>query len=232
MLLDRRGAAAAGIEQGDAGADQLVEVLVSRDDHHLHASRRPLSGQCADDVVGLVALHANHRHTEGLEDLSDALQRAIEVLLQLLAKLLSSGLVGGIGSVAERLAHIVHPPKMVGAVLLAQARQEVGAPPGRGGVLAAFGGERPRNHGEEGAVDERIAVEEKQALARGGRGGGGRSVATGSRHRRIIDGKRKPRPRSGGGGGTNGAGGNKSGGRSPRGGPSRPASPLSPRHAP
>ena len=54
-LVHRRRAAAPGIEQGDAGPDELIEVLVARDDDRAEPARRPRPGQGADDVIGLVA---------------------------------------------------------------------------------------------------------------------------------------------------------------------------------
>ena len=95
-LVHRRGPAAAGIEQGDARADQLVEVLVARDDDRLEPALRRRPGQGADHVVGLVAGDGHERNPEGLEQLADPLDRAVEVGLQLLVQLFAGGLVVGV----------------------------------------------------------------------------------------------------------------------------------------
>ena len=56
LLFDARGTATARIEQPDPWADQLLKILIARDDHHIRALRNGLLSERADDVVRLVAL--------------------------------------------------------------------------------------------------------------------------------------------------------------------------------
>ena len=58
------GAFVARIEDADAAADELKEVLVHRDDRDVESRRRRLDRQRADDVVGLVALGGEDRNAE------------------------------------------------------------------------------------------------------------------------------------------------------------------------
>ena len=104
----------------------------------------------------------DHRHPERLEQLAAPLDRAVEVRLQLVVELLAGGLVLGIALLAKRAARVVHPGDVVGAVLLLEPEQEVGHAPRGGGVLPPRGPERPGDHGEEGAVEERVAVDEEE----------------------------------------------------------------------
>ena len=174
LLFDGRGAASARVEQDDARADELVEVLVARHDDGLEPPLRRRGGERADHVVGLEAFDADDRDAERVQDLFDALDGALEVLLQLLVQLLARRLVFGVGLLAERDADIVYPAEVSGAVFLVKAQQEVGRAPGGGGVLAARGGEGAGDHRKESAVDERVAVNEEQPL--GGRGRHGRKI--------------------------------------------------------
>src|SRR5213594_262369 len=106
---------------------------------------------------------------------------------------------------------------MVGTPLLQEAQQKVGDPPGRRGVFAAAGGEGAGDHREEGAVDERVAVDQIERgrgtkgghgpnnnAAKGGTrdgGGGGGGGGRGRRRAGEGGGNEKPRPGAGGGGG-------------------------------
>src|SRR5207244_7035841 len=112
------------------------------------------------------------------------------------------------------------PGEVVGAPPLEQAQEEVGDPPGRRRVLAAPRGERAGDHREEGAVDQRIAIDEIE------RGGGGR---TGAGH--LMKRNEKPRPIARAGGTPNGAGPARRERRSRRAAPSRQLSPRTPRPA-
>ena len=174
LLLDGGGPATARVEERHAGTDQLIKVLVSRNDHDLETAVRRCCSQRADDVVRLVAVHAEHRHPERPENLFDPLHRAIEVLLQLLVELGARRLVLGVALLAERYAHVVHPPEIVRVVLREEADEEVRDAPSGRRVLAPARGERARDHGEEGPVDERVAVDQEQRGAR--RGGHGRKI--------------------------------------------------------
>ena len=176
LLFDGRGTAAPRVEQDDARTDELIEVFVAGDDHGLEPAVRRRGGERADHVVGLIAVHADHRHAERVEDFFDALDGALEILLQLFVELLPGRLVLGIDLLAKRDTDVVDPAEVGGTVFLVEAQQEVGRAPGGGGVLPARGGERAGDHREKSAVDERVAVDEEQPL--GGRGRG--------RHERKI----------------------------------------------
>ena len=189
LLLDRGGPAAAGIQERDTWLDELVEILVARHDDRLNPALRGALRQRSDHIVGLIAFDAQHRDAERLEDLPDPLDGAVEILLQLLAELLASRLILGVLLVAERLADVVHPAEVIGPVLFAEPQQEVGDAPGGGRVFAAPRRERPRDHGEEGPIDERVAVDEEETFGHG-----------------ANNNKQQPRPEQARRGGTNGAG--------------------------
>ena len=131
LLFDRRLSASAWIEQRDAFADQLVKVLVTRDDDGLHPVARGALRERRDDIVGLIPIDCDHRDAERIQDLADALQRAIEVLLHLFAQLFARRLVLGVLLLPERDAAIVHPADVFGMVILVQPQQEVGDAPDR-----------------------------------------------------------------------------------------------------
>ena len=160
MLLDGGRTAPSGIEERDARRDELVEVFVAGHDHDLQAAAAPGGRERADHVVRLEAVDPHHAHAEGVEDLRDALDRAVEVLLQLGAELLPRRLVLGVGPVPERLSDVVHPREIIGTPPLEQAQQKVGDAPRGRGVLAAARGQRARDHREEGAVDEGVTVDQ------------------------------------------------------------------------
>jgi hypothetical protein len=160
-LVHRGGSAPSGIEQGDAGADELVEVLVARDDHRLEAAASAGPRQCADDVVGLVARDGHQRDAKRLEQRADTLDGLIEVGLERLVELFAGGLVLGVALFAERGAGVVDPDDVVGTVLLAQAEKKVDDAPGGGGILALAGPQRPADHREERAINQGVAVDEE-----------------------------------------------------------------------
>ena len=177
-FVHRRRAAAARVEQRDARPDELVEVLVARDDDRLQAAGGPGSGKGPDDVVSLVATHGDERDPEGLEHRTDPLHCPVEVGLKRVVQLLTGGLVVRVALLAKRGPGIVDPGDVVGPVLLAQAQQEVHHPP-RGGRVFSFGGpERPCDHREEGAIDQGVAVDQEE-LGRGVVGHRGEDKAIG-----------------------------------------------------
>src|SRR5436190_1231605 len=161
----------AGVQERDAGPDQLVEILVPRHDDDLDAAGCRLDRERPDDVVRLVPLDPDDRHAEGGEDLLDPFDGAVELLLQLGGELLARRLVRGVGLLPKRLAHVVHPREVVGPPPVQQADQEVGDSPGGGRVLAAPRRERTGDHREEGPVDQGVAVDEIEGRLRLGHGG-------------------------------------------------------------
>jgi hypothetical protein len=96
-----------------------------------------------------------------LENLANPLHAAIEVGLQLFSELLARGLVGRIAFVAKRETRVVDPPEIFGPVGVDESVEEVDDAPGGGCVFAAARRERPRDQREEGAIDQRVAVNEE-----------------------------------------------------------------------
>ena len=97
------------------------------------------------------------------EQLFDALHAAIEVRLQLFAELLASSLVGGILLVAKGQAGVVHPPDVFGAMRVDEALKKIDHAPRGGGVLSAARREGTRDQREKRAVNQRVAVDEKES---------------------------------------------------------------------
>ncbi len=161
-LVNRRRTAAARIQQGHVRADELVEVLVARHDHGLESGGGRLHRQRADHIVRLVAGYLDRSHSKRVEQLPRPLHRAVEVRLELLIELLTSGLVVGVTLLAERGARVEHPGEVVGPILFLEAKEKVHGAPGGRRVLAPCRAQRPRDHGEEGPVDESVAVDQEQ----------------------------------------------------------------------
>ena len=69
-----------GVEHGDAVADQLHQVLVGGDDHHLAAGVAGLAAVGGDQVVGLVARQLQAGHAEGLGRLAHQRELRDQVL--------------------------------------------------------------------------------------------------------------------------------------------------------
>jgi hypothetical protein len=61
----------------------------------------------------------------------------------------------------------VHPAEVLGLVLRDEASQEGGDTERRAGVFAATAGERARDQCEERAIDERVAIDEKDSRSSG-----------------------------------------------------------------
>ena len=100
---------------------------------------------------------------ESVENLADTLERAVEVLLQLLPQLLARRLVLRVLLLTKGHPTVVHPADVFGMVVLVQAQQKVRDAPHRRRILAAFCREGPRDHGEERTVNERVTVYQKDA---------------------------------------------------------------------
>ncbi len=193
LLVHAGGAAAAGIQQGDAGIDELVEILVARHDHRQPTGGRLPRGQRADHVVRFVAVHRDDRHAEGPEHGLDLFHGGVKVGLQLVVELFAGALVLGVALGAERVPGVLHPDQMIGLVLGAQAQEEVDHTPRRRGVLAATGPEGTRDEGEERAVDQRVAVDKEGlwgGVGHGGRVAGNREQGTGNGERGTGNGQR------------------------------------------
>ena len=120
LFLDRRLAAASRIEERNTRTDQLIEILVARDDDGLEVTFcRPI-GEGGNHIVGLIAGERDDGNMESVENLADALERAVEVLLQLLTQLLARRLVLGVLLLPERNTAIVHPADVFGMVVVVE----------------------------------------------------------------------------------------------------------------
>ena len=64
-LIHACGPSASRIQQRDARPDQLIEILVTRDDHRLQLLPRSMHRECPDHVIGLVTVHFHQRYPEG-----------------------------------------------------------------------------------------------------------------------------------------------------------------------
>jgi hypothetical protein len=156
-----------GVEHGDPRADQLHQVLVGGDDHHLAAHVADLAGVGGDQVVGLVARLLQAGHAEGPGRLAH--QR--ELRDQVFRRRRPVGLVLGVELVAEGLLRMVEYHRQMGrrVVLrlhvdqqLPQHVAETGHRPDRQAVGLA----RQRRQGVEGPEDEARAVHQIEADAR------------------------------------------------------------------
>ena len=137
VFLDLGRAAAAGVQQPQSRPNELLEVLVPGYDNDLESVLDALARQRRNHVVGLVAIHGDHGHTIGVQQLADAIETAIEVGLKFLVQLLARRLVLTEDLVPEGRAGVVHPGDVVGLVFRLEALQEVDDAPGRGRVLSA-----------------------------------------------------------------------------------------------
>ena len=165
-LFDTRRSTATGIKQPDTGTHELLKVLVTRNDDNVVSGFNAKSGECADDVVGFVPRHAQHRDIVRFEQLLDALQSRVKIGLQFVRQLFARRLVLRIQIDTERCTGVVHPAEQFGLVCGQETLEKIcDAPCGRG-VLAATGVQRPREQREERAIDQRIAINEKKSRCR------------------------------------------------------------------
>ena len=153
----------------DAGADQLEEVAIGRDDHGLQPALRRSAGQGGDRVVGLVALHGDHGDLQGLENLEDQ----PELLAELVRCLLSSRLVVGVlGESNGRAAQVERDGDEVRPLVCQQLDEHRGESVDRVGDLPAGGSQRG-GEGEECTEGQAVSVEEEDPLGSLGFVGGG-----------------------------------------------------------
>jgi hypothetical protein len=180
LLLHASRPAAPRVQEADAVADELVEVLVPRDDHRLQPARGRLLRQRADHIVRLVSLQLEHRDAEALQDPPNPGDGG----LQLVRHLLAGRLVLRVDLHPLRVTRVEDHAQVVRLVLLQDLLEETGNSEGRRGVLAARGDERAGDHGEERPVDEGVAVDQEEARAgllgdRHGRWGRGSGASDG-----------------------------------------------------
>ncbi len=165
LLVEHRDVAdALSVEHhADAGAHELEEVAVRRDDGGLEALGSRAHGQRAEVVVGLVPVaHAQDRDMQGVEDLLDQAQLGLEVA----GRLPAPGLVLGVlGEAYGRGARVEGHGDQVGVLLGEELDQHRGEPVDRVGDLAGLGGQRGWQR-EEGAVGQAVTVQKEEALWR------------------------------------------------------------------
>ncbi len=158
--------AAARHQQRDAVVHELEGVAVAGDDQHVHLLPGGPVGERGDQVVGLEAREREVGHAERVEHLEDQADLAAEVLRGLLAV----GFVLLVRLVAEGGLRPVEADDHVTRPLIAKdVDQHRGEAVHRLGVLAVGRGEVRVLQRVERAVRERVPVQEKQAVACGGR---------------------------------------------------------------
>ncbi len=156
-----------GVEHGDAVADELHQVLVGGDDHHLAPGVAGGAGVGGDDVVGLVAVQLDRRHAEG----AGGLAHQAELRDQILGRRRAVGLVLRVEVGAERLLRgveydrQVRRPLRVVAHLAQQLPQHV-AEAGHRADRQAVGLPREGRQGVVGAEDVARPVHEVEAHRR------------------------------------------------------------------
>ena len=151
-----------GVDQADRVADQLEGVAVAGADDHLGALGDGLRGEGGDDVVGLEALDADVPDAQRVEHLAQQRQLPGE----LGGRGRAAGLVLGVLGGPEGLAGDVEGHADVGGRLVAQhVDQHRGEAVDGVRVLAGARREVLDGQGEEGAVGQRVSVEEEELHA-------------------------------------------------------------------
>ncbi len=148
-----------GIEHAHPLGNDLHQILVARNDGHLHPFGGMLSGQRSDDIIGLVALNLQRRQVESPHQILD--QRNLRH--QVLRHRRAVGLVFGINLLAEgRPPGVKHHRQVIRRMLAHHLEQHVGKtvhgigrhPLGIGQVA----------DGEIGAVDITRTVDQVEAF--------------------------------------------------------------------
>ncbi|MNK95485.1 hypothetical protein D3C87_1157230 [compost metagenome] len=160
-----------GPEDVDPVIDELEGVAIARDDQDVVALLARLLGNGPDEVVGLVAVNLVDGKLEGPHDRPDE----VHLRPQVVGHRLTVGLVVGEFLMAEGRRGTVegdgHAVRAVGFDDVEDGPQEAVNGPGRASVL---GTEVHALEGEEGAVSERVPIDEHEAFSgSGGHGGGG-----------------------------------------------------------
>jgi len=125
-------AAGHGVDQFDARAHQLREVLVAGGNGHLQVLRHALQGQRADHIVGF---HAGDAQDADAQRFDDAAHR-LDLAAQVIGHRRAVGLVLVVQVVAEGLARRVDDEGDVGRSLLQRRAQHVDHAEQRAGGLA------------------------------------------------------------------------------------------------
>ena len=147
-----------GVQDLDVGGDQLTEVLVAGDHIGEESLLLGLMRECADHVVGLIALDLKDGDVVGLQDAFDVGDGHEDAL----GGLLAVGLVGLVILVPEGAAGWVKAHGDVGGALaLEQVLKGVDKAKHGRGVDAGRRDARAAYHGIECPEDERIGVEQQ-----------------------------------------------------------------------
>jgi len=162
LLLHARRSATPWIQEPHTGSNELLKILVTRNDDDIHASVDRSVGESSNHVIGFVAADCDDRNVIRIEELADTLHTPIEVRLKLLGELFPRCLVRCVGLVPEGEAGVVHPSQVLGLVVGEQTVEKVYDSPRGGRVLAVTRRQRPRDEREERPIDEGITVNEKQ----------------------------------------------------------------------
>ena len=180
LRLRRR---AAQVPELDVLADDLQEVLVARDEEHVHSRVAALHGKRADHVVRLVAVAFDDGDSVGVDDGADV----IELRRHLVGHLLARRLVFGVDRRAVQV--LARPVKgkrdRVRTLAREQGPKGLDEPergPGRVARLGREIGARAVGEREVAAVGERSPVDQVEPFGHGAfvaGGGGARDVADG-----------------------------------------------------
>ena len=147
------------VEHRHVLGDQLEGVPVAGADQHLEPQGFGPRRQRADHVVGLEPLLLDEGDVEGLEHLLDQ----VELATELVRRAGPVRLVLGVDLRPEGLPGHVEGDSDVGRRLVAEhVDQHRGEPEDAVGVLTGDGGEVLHREGEEGAVGDRVAVDQQQ----------------------------------------------------------------------
>ena len=116
------------IQQGHPGPDQLVEILVSRNDDHLQPPPGPGLSQRADDVVRLIAGDGVQRDSECFQQLADSLDRPSRSRPAARCRAFPGQLVVGVALFPEGRAGVVDPGDVVGRYISRRRRRKLTTP--------------------------------------------------------------------------------------------------------
>ena len=156
-------------DHGHGWRHELQCVVVASDDDCANLLLARLLSQGTDHIVGLVPWDLEHGDVDGLNHLADALHLTAHLLphgrpvcLVLLKLLVSKGGHRGVEGDGD----------VVGFLLLERVQQHHGEAVHRVGQLSLRGGEPVQGKGEEGAIGQRMSIDEHQFLGHSGSASG------------------------------------------------------------
>ena len=153
------GSALAGLVLEDVAGDQLAVVLVGRDHIYIHTGSGAAARHRANHVVGLEAVHHQHRNVQGLHYRRQRLQ-GVDYQLRSLAAV---GLVGRVHRIAESPPRGVEADSEVRGPLLLNQFQKVFSEAEKYRSINPFGvHHRAPQKGIIHLEYERVAVYQKQ----------------------------------------------------------------------